>query len=58
MKQMKQNQAIKFSTLQKKEIKNIKQHLHRKKVEAIKAKLKSDCEKEKKECKVGQEMIP
>ena len=55
---MKQNQAIKFSTLQKKETKNIKQHLHRKKVEAIKAKLKSDCEKEKKECKVGQEMIP
>ena len=38
---MMQNQAIKFSTLQKKEIKNIKQRLRRKNVETIE-KLKSD----------------
>ena len=48
MKQMMQNQAIKFSTLQKKEIKNIKWRLRRKNVENIK-KLKSDWEREKKE---------
>ena len=44
---MMQNQAIKFSTLQKKEIKNIKQRLCRKNVETIK-KLKSDWERVKK----------
>ena len=44
---MMQNQAIKFSTLQKKEIKNIKQCLCRKNVETIE-KLKSDWERVKK----------
>ena len=44
---MMQNQAIKFSTLQKKEIKNIKQCLRRKNVETIE-KLKSDWERVKK----------
>ena len=48
MKQMMQNQAIKFSTPQKKEIKNIKRRLRRKNVETIE-KLKSDWESEKKE---------
>ena len=48
IKQMKQNQAIKFSTPQKKETKNIKQHLRRNNVETIE-KLKSDWEREKKE---------
>ena len=57
MKQMMQNQAIKFSTPQKKEIKNIKQRLRRKNVETIE-KLKSDWESEKKNCKVVQKMIP
>ena len=47
-KQMMQNQAIKFSTPQKKEIKNIKRRLRRKNVETIE-KLKSDWESEKKE---------
>ena len=57
MKQMMQNQAIKFSTPQKKEIKNIKRRLRRKNVETIE-KLKSDWESEKKNCKVVQKMIP
>ena len=48
MKQMMQNQAIKFSTPQKKEIKNIRRRLRRKNVETIE-KLKSDWESEKKE---------
>ena len=57
MKEMMQNQAIKFSTPQKKEIKNIKRRLRRKNVETIE-KLKSDWESEKKNCKVVQKMIP
>ena len=57
MKQMMQNQAIKFSTPQKKEIKSIKRRLRRKNVETIE-KLKSDWESEKKNCKVVQKMIP
>ena len=57
MKQMMQNQAIKFSTPQKKEIKNIERCLCRKNVETIE-KLKSDWESEKKNCKVVQKMIP
>ena len=57
MKQMMQNQAIKFSTPQKKEIKNIKRRLRRKNVETIE-KFKSDWESEKKNCKVVQKMIP
>ena len=57
MKQMMQNWAIKFSTLQQKEIKNIKRRLHRKNVETIE-KLKSDWESEKKNCNVVQKMIP
>ena len=48
MKRMMQNQAIKFSTPQKKEIKNIKRCLRRKNVETME-KLKSDWEREKKE---------
>ena len=45
---MMQNQAIKFSTPQKKGIKNIEQRLRRKNVETIE-KPKSDWESEKKE---------
>ena len=48
MKRMMQNRVIKFSTPQKKEIKNIKRRLRRKNVETIE-KLKSDWESEKKE---------
>ena len=57
MKWMMQNRVIKFSTPQKKEIKNIKRRLRRKNVETIE-KLKSDWESEKKNCKVVQKMIP
>ena len=53
---MMQNQAIKFSTPQKKEIKNIKRRLRRKNVETIE-KLKSDWESEKKNYKRVQKMI-
>ena len=58
MKQIMQNQIIKFSTLQKKEIKNIKWRLHRTNAKTIKN-LKSYWETEKKKnCKVVQKMIP
>ena len=57
MKRMMQNRVIKFSTPQKKEIKNIKRRLRRKNVETIE-KFKSDWESEKKNCKVVQKMIP
>ena len=57
MKKMMQNQAIKVSTPQKEEIKNIKRRLRRKSVETIEQP-KSDWESEKKNWKVVQKMIP